>query len=240
MSDPILPHSPSISAYMSVHEATNLAYVRYFGQLEASTATFKSINSTQFTLDYTLSNGITGELSIPFQTPLTDRQQIRPVLESMAKEAEEALGLPSSLTGPPPLKAIAKAMMATPYTPENPSVPLDTFYLPRPFFMITLGFGMGALGLLSYASDDYLKRQFPNQVLEFRHTIGQSLIRRVMDVIWAVHALEGMYVLTSCLRRGWYGPINIFKWIASTLVFGYSSVQQLKKHAKDVYEFKQE
>ncbi|KAI9271425.1 hypothetical protein BY458DRAFT_435842 [Sporodiniella umbellata] len=99
MSDPILPHSPSISAYMSVHEATNLAYVRYFSGLDASSATFKSISSTEFSLDYTLSDGTTGETSIPFKTPLTDRNQIRPVLEAMAKEAENALGLVSVFLG---------------------------------------------------------------------------------------------------------------------------------------------
>ncbi|KAG1455228.1 hypothetical protein G6F46_008262 [Rhizopus delemar] len=237
MSDPILPHSPSISAYMSVHEvATNLAYVRYFGQVDQATkATFKSLNARQFTLDYTLSDGTTGQVSIPFKTPLTDRQEVRPVLESMAKEAEDALGLPSSLSGPPPFKAIAKAMMATAYTPENPTVPLDSFYMPRPIPMLMIGFGMGATALFAYASDDYLKRQFPIQIFELRKMIGQSLSRRVMDSILVIHVVECAYALATCLRRGWYGPVNTIKWVVSTFIFGIGSMRQLKQHAKDVY-----
>jgi hypothetical protein len=33
------------------------------------------------------------QVTIPFKTPLQKREDIRPVLEAMAKEAEEALGL---------------------------------------------------------------------------------------------------------------------------------------------------
>ncbi|KAI8647961.1 hypothetical protein BD408DRAFT_449038 [Parasitella parasitica] len=95
MSDPIAPHSAPISAYMSVHEATNLAYVRYFGRIDNATkAIFKSLDSRSFTLDYHLPNDSQiHQVTIPFKTPLLKRQDIRPVLEAMAKEAEEALGL---------------------------------------------------------------------------------------------------------------------------------------------------
>lgn len=121
MSDPIAPHSAPISAYMSVHEgnhlvtilrkklhelivtyyltATNLAYVRYFGKINNATkATFKSLDSRSFTLDYQQANSNeTHQIAIPFKIPLEKRDDIRPVLESMAKEAEEALGLVTNL-----------------------------------------------------------------------------------------------------------------------------------------------
>ncbi|KAI9322498.1 hypothetical protein BX666DRAFT_1843696, partial [Dichotomocladium elegans] len=94
--DPIAPHSAPISAYMSVHSATNLAYVRYYGRKhDAESATFKSITSRGFTVSYKL-RGETEEhheLFIEFKTPLSKREEIRPVLEEMAKEAETALGL---------------------------------------------------------------------------------------------------------------------------------------------------
>ncbi|KAI8337254.1 hypothetical protein BC941DRAFT_353103 [Chlamydoabsidia padenii] len=94
MSDPIAPHSAPISAYMSVHQATNLAYVRHFGNIDnATTAAFDSIQSTGFHVKYETTDGATGQVFIPFNTPLTKREQIRPVLEEMAKEAETALGL---------------------------------------------------------------------------------------------------------------------------------------------------
>jgi hypothetical protein len=114
MSDPIAPHSAPIAAYMSVHEgkhfnierekisliinsltATNLAYVRYFGKINNATkATFKSLDSRSFTLDYQQANSNEiRQITIPFKTALEKREEIRPVLEAMAKEAEEALGL---------------------------------------------------------------------------------------------------------------------------------------------------
>lgn len=75
--------------------ATNLAYVRYFGPIDNATkATFKSLDSRSFQLDYYLPNDTqVHRISIPFKTPLQKREEIRPVLEAMAKEAEEALGL---------------------------------------------------------------------------------------------------------------------------------------------------
>ena len=75
--------------------ATNLAYVRYFGHIDNATkATFKSLDSRSFTLDYHLPNdNQIHQVSIPFKTPLQKREDIRPLLEAMAKEAEEALGL---------------------------------------------------------------------------------------------------------------------------------------------------
>jgi hypothetical protein len=76
--------------------ATNLAYVRYFANQEtAVSATFKSINTRGFTVEYVLPDGTVKDAFITFQTPLTKREEIRPVLERMAKEAEEALGLVS-------------------------------------------------------------------------------------------------------------------------------------------------
>ncbi|KAI9309073.1 hypothetical protein BJ944DRAFT_155004 [Cunninghamella echinulata] len=94
MSDPIAPHSAPISAYMSVHQATNLAYVRFFGKIDnATSATFQSIDANGFTVSYELSDGTSSQVYIHFKTPLTRREEIRPVLEEMAKEAETALGL---------------------------------------------------------------------------------------------------------------------------------------------------
>lgn len=84
-----------VNCLFACNTATNLAYVRYFGNKDnAESATFKSINSRGFTVSYKLP-GDTQEqdLFIEFKTPLTKREQIRPVLEEMAKEAESALGL---------------------------------------------------------------------------------------------------------------------------------------------------
>ncbi|KAG2197960.1 hypothetical protein INT47_002987 [Mucor saturninus] len=239
MTDAIAPHSAPIAAYMSVHQATNLAYVRYFAKIDnATTATFKSLDSKTFTLDYTLPNDTTVHtVSIPFKAPLQKREDIRPVLEAMAKEAEESLGLPSSLSGPPPFAAIAKAIVASAtdvYTPPQPQVPLDTFYSPPTPVMCVMGLAVGMIGVFTYASDAYLQRQFPAQVLGLRNTFGPELVLKITKGVIAVHLAESLYTLTVCLHRGWYGPVNTLKWVASTFLCGVASIQQLNRHAKHV------
>ncbi|KAI8137024.1 hypothetical protein BJV82DRAFT_675188 [Fennellomyces sp. T-0311] len=238
MSDPIAPHSGPISAYMSVHAATNLAYVRYFSKIDnATSATFKSINARGFTVTYTLPEGIEQETFIEFKTPLTNREDIRPVLEEMAKEAETALGLPSSLAGPPPLKAIAKAFYAQAtdmYTPPEPAVPLDTFYPAEVSHQLLIAFGMGTLGLLTFASEEYLARQFPPQVLEFRNLFGDRVLHGIWNMALSMHSIEALLAFGICVRRGWYSPINVCKWTVSTALFGVASMSKLLKHAKKV------
>ncbi|KAI8879921.1 hypothetical protein K501DRAFT_225748 [Backusella circina FSU 941] len=240
--DPIAPHSPGISGYMSVHEATNLAYVRYFGKIdEATKATFKSIDSQKFTVDYELSNGTKGQVSIPFEKPLRKREEIRPVLEAMAKEAETALGLPSSLAGPPPLKAIAKAVVASAtdiYTPPQPSVPLNSFIAPDAKDMLAVGVLVGSTVLLAYSSDSYLARQFPSQVLQLRSKLGAGLFIKIFRGLVITHVAESLLATVVCVNRGWYSPFTTAKWAISTFFFGVGSFKKLRKHVKDVQGLK--
>lgn len=143
---------------------------------------------------------------------------------------------PSSLAGPPPIKAIAKALVASTevYTPEEPNVPLNMFYLPRNSDMLNVGVLLGALVVLSHTSDDYLKRQFPPFVLTLRNSIGRNVLRQIWNGLVVIHAGESAFALITCIRRGWYSPLNTFKWTLSTFLFGIGSLSQLRKHANDV------
>lgn len=149
---------------------------------------------------------------------------------------------PSSLTGPPPLKAIAKAIVASTdiYTPPQPQVPLNSFYLPKTRAMLTVGLSLAAAAVFANSSDDYLKRQFPSQVLELRNKIGADLVLNIWNGLVVVHLAEGAYALLTCLRRGWYSPLNTIKWTLSAILFGVGSLKQLKKHANDVAGLKSE
>ncbi|KAI8074476.1 hypothetical protein BC940DRAFT_288332 [Gongronella butleri] len=235
MADPIAPHSAPISAYMSVHEATNVAYVRHFAGIDnVATATFDSIDSMGFYVNYTQKDGADGRVYIAFQSPLTKREQIRPVLEEMAKEAEAALGLPSSLAGPPPMAAIAKALYAqgtSVYTPPDPQVPLDAFHPVARRDVVSVGLLFGSLALFGYATD----QQLPGLL----HPVRASLLkapaaRKIFTGLVYVHAAEAALALLICLRRGWYSPSNVFKWTLSTFLFGIGSTKRLIKHGKDV------
>ncbi|KAI7877987.1 hypothetical protein K492DRAFT_165369 [Lichtheimia hyalospora FSU 10163] len=218
--DPIAPHSASISAYMSVHSATNLAYAKHFGNLDtASSANFESLNAHGFKLSYVLENGEQGETFIQFATPLTKREEIRPVLEGMAREAEEALGWPSSLDGPPPVAAIAKAAYAgatNMYTPPDPPVPLDVFY------PVSLRDAVGVIIV------------FLIPTFGLRNPRFESISRTVLKVLFIAHGVEGTLALLTCIGRGWYNPINVLKWTLSTTIFGFRSLGLLSKHGRQV------
>ncbi|KAI7852916.1 hypothetical protein BDC45DRAFT_442841 [Circinella umbellata] len=249
MSDPITPHSGPISAYMSVHEATNLAYVRYFAKVDnAVSATFKNINANGFTVSYKLPNDDNNhEVFIEFPILLTKREEIRPVLENMATEAEVALGLPSSLSGPPPLKAIAKALQAQaadnlhtlPHNnSDSDSVKKNVFYHAEIYHQVWITFGLIALGLLNFASDEYLLRHFPSAILEFKHLVGDRILHFLWNMAMTAHLVQGVVAFGICLRRGWYSPKNICKWTISTTLFGFASTIKLIDHANQVAKSK--
>ncbi|OZJ05424.1 hypothetical protein BZG36_01653 [Bifiguratus adelaidae] len=225
--DPIVPHSAGISAYMSGHPATNLAYVKYFGKRpDAVSAQFQSIDSKGFTLSFTDSHGQTGQVRAHFKTPLTKREEIRPVLQDMAKEAETALGLPSTLEGPPPFTAIARAVAAQATTPTP--IPTSNQYPTDIFYSVDkrdVAIAVIYYGILAYAASPYNSgwTKFP-----------PASARWVLKVLVGIHTLEAAIALAKTIKRGWYSPITIAKWTLSTLVFGMPSGKKLELHRKQV------
>lgn len=141
------------------------------------------------------------------------------------------------MSGPPPFKAIAKAVVASAtdvYTPPQPEVPLNSFYLPRTPAMVSIGLAVSMVAVIANGSDAYLQRQFPNQVFELRKLILSPLGMKMMKGLAIVHLAEGAYTLLTCIHRGWYSPLNTMKWTLSSTLFGIGSLIQLKKHARDV------
>ncbi|KAI8377926.1 uncharacterized protein BYT42DRAFT_572203 [Radiomyces spectabilis] len=244
LADPIAQHSGPISAYMKGHTGANLAYARYFGGIDnAVSASFESLTSQGFTVSYVLPDSTQGEVFIRFAQPLSKREDIRIVLEAMAKEAEEALGMPSSLNGPPPIAALMKAQMAEenePVVRPNPvygeadNVPRDVFFPAHMFWQVAIAAGMAGTATLTYASDAFLARQFPSFVLQLRRTIGHDVIRVLWTIACTAHISQGILALYLCVKRGWYHPVNIAKWTFSTLLYGYASTKKLLKHGRDV------
>ncbi|KAI9469653.1 MAG: hypothetical protein EXX96DRAFT_586980 [Benjaminiella poitrasii] len=262
--DPLAMASGPISAYMSGHDNVNLAYVKYFGKKpEAVSATFKSLNSKGFLVVYKTSDGSEHETFIEYTRPVTKREDVRPVLEDMAKEAEAALGMPSSLDGPPPFSALMKAaeieeaqrseIEALHQDDKDAEMSaaiaaqavgnifedraddiLDVFYPADRFWQTAITIGMGANALLGYASDDFLSRLFPSFVVSFRNYLTADVISKIFR--WAVvtHVAEGAVALVICLKRGWYSPVNVAKWTFSTVLYGFASMKKLLWHGKKV------
>ena len=96
--DPISPHSSRLVSYMNGHPQTLLGYAKYFGDSRtAMHAKMIDIDSSGIVLDVTMEDGQQEEINVKFKTPLQRYEEVRPVLEEMAKEAETALGLVSDL-----------------------------------------------------------------------------------------------------------------------------------------------
>ncbi|GAN06916.1 hypothetical protein MAM1_0141d06406 [Mucor ambiguus] len=262
--DPLATASGPISAYMSGHESANLAYVKYFAKKEdAVSATFKSLNSQGFLVAYKKADGSKHEAFIKYNAPVSKREDLRPVLEAMAKEAESALGMPSSLDGPPPLHAlmkaaeiedaqkaeigklqedkdaeasaaIASAAVGDIFGSSSSSIPLDVFYPADRFWQFAIAVGMGSTALLGYASDEFLARLLSSPVVSFRNYLTPDLIQSIFKWASVIHAAEGVIALGICLKRGWYSPKNTLKWTASTTLYGVASMSKLLGHGKKV------
>ncbi|GAA5801139.1 hypothetical protein HPULCUR_006581 [Helicostylum pulchrum] len=261
--DPVAVASGPVSAYMSGHDSANLAYVKYFAKkTDAVSATFKSLNSKGFLVTYKTQDGDEHETFIEYNAPVTKREDLRPVLEDMAKEAEEALGMPSSLNGPPPFKAmmkaaeiedaqkaeieslqedkdaessaaIANAAIGDIFDSNGRGRDLDVFYPADQFWQTSIIVGMGLTALLSYSSDAFLSRLLPSAVLQFRNYITQGVFMSVFKWACIAHLLEGSVALGICLKRKWYSPINVLKWTLSTTLYGTASMSKLLKHGKN-------
>ncbi|KAG2201186.1 hypothetical protein INT47_012997 [Mucor saturninus] len=259
--DPLATASGPVSAYMSGHDSANLAYVKHFAKkTDAVRATFKSLNSKGFSVAYTLADGTEHEAFIEYNAPVTKREDLRPVLEDMAKEAEAALGMPSSMNGPPPFKSLTKAAEIEDAQKAEiehiqddkdaeasaaiadaaigdifgtrPTVERDAFYPADRFWQTSIAIGLSSIALLGYASDAFLQRLFPSFVVTFRNYLTPELIRSVFNWAAVVHLMEGSVALAICLKRNWYSPINVLKWTGSTTLYGAASMVKLMRHGR--------
>ncbi|KAG9289504.1 hypothetical protein G9A89_001276 [Geosiphon pyriformis] len=110
---------------MNTHPFTLLAYAKYFGEAKmAISARMTGIDSNGFIVMVKNEDETEEEIEIKFKQRLKGYEEVRPVLEDMSKEAEEALGLPS--TRPPSDFSTAtrspssKNSIQNPFTGPNP------------------------------------------------------------------------------------------------------------------------
>lgn len=145
------------------------------------------------------------------------------------------------MAGPPPLKAIAKAVVASAtdiYTPPQPNVPLNSFIAPDTKDIIAVGALVGTTVLMAYSSDSYLAGQFPSQVLQLRNKLGAGFFIKIFRGLVITHTAESLLATAICVNRGWYSPFTTLKWAVSTFFIGIGSHKKLRKHAKDVQGLK--
>ncbi|KAI9299578.1 hypothetical protein BJ944DRAFT_274110 [Cunninghamella echinulata] len=228
--DLVVQYSDVISAYMSGLPNVNLAYVKYFGkQPEAIKATFKSLDAYGFTLEYETLDQQDLIMTISWpetcSPPLTKREQIRPILEDMAKIAEEALGMPTSLNGPPPIQAMMRAMQAEQQLSETIKKK-DEFLEADLHWQVMIILGMA----LTY----YLTIPLPPSSSFFyllqEHWVGIQTIQWIWKLAVFLHISEALFALGLCYYRGWYSLKNIIKWTFSTFFFGVASLSKLLHH----------
>ncbi|KAI8333222.1 hypothetical protein BD560DRAFT_415029 [Blakeslea trispora] len=257
--DPIAVASAPISAYMSGHANVNLAYVKHFAnKTEATSAEFKSLNSQGFTVSYTLPDGSSHETFIQYNAPVKKREDIRPILENMAKEAEEALGMESSMNSAPNIKAIAKAaeieeaqqaelrkiktdrrssVDLRKYMPDQnglSSFSKDVFQDGNASVKMLVLFGLTLNGLLAYGSESFLQAYMPQSIMTIRDTITPQYTRVIFQCALFAHLGESLVSLGICLKRGWYSPLNVLRWTGYTFIYGFPILTSLLNHGKQV------
>ncbi|CAO3623890.1 unnamed protein product [Cunninghamella blakesleeana] len=243
----VVQYSEPISAYMSGLPNVNLAYVKHYAKKpEAIKATFKSLDANGFSLSYDTLEQQDLEITIPWPTtyspPLTKREQIRPILEDMAKIAEEALGMPSSLNGPPPISALMKSMKAElqSETTEKKNnlyqhdeknkkgIDKDQFFRADIHWQVLIIIGMS---LTYYLTDPTIPENGPQWAI-FLQKIqgGPYTLQWTWKIACALHIGEACIACGLCMYRGWYSFKNVAKWTFSTFLYGYASLNKLLKH----------
>ncbi|ORE01098.1 hypothetical protein BCV72DRAFT_299788 [Rhizopus microsporus var. microsporus] len=261
MATPI-PDSVAISGnplvnYMSEQKSVSLAYVKYFSKKkDAVSASFKALNSKGFTIIYKTSDNSEYEVFIEYNTPVTKIEDVPPILESMAIEAETALGMPVTMTRLPPLEAIQEAAKqgppSTSHDAQKPKggkrirtndvslapVEEDVFYSADFHWQILIILGLGANALLAYASDEFLLNNFPLFMYKLREFLTASLIKKIFQGAIICHLAEGLFTLGICLIRGWYSPYNTLRWTISSAVFGFASLSKLFAHGEKLNNYK--
>jgi hypothetical protein len=143
---------------------------------------------------------------------------------------------PSSLAGPPPVAAIAKSIYATAtdsYTPPSSDIPLDTFYACNPGIVVFVSVGMGLLYYFSRSTLEQIQA-LPLPVQYVHKICPHHWYPTIWKVASGIHVAEGVVALGICLRRGWYSPLNVAKWTISTLLFGFGSMKELRRHGREV------
>ncbi|CAG8701041.1 5002_t:CDS:2 [Ambispora leptoticha] len=202
--DPISPHANRLVAYMNGHPNTILAYAKYFGkEMNATSARMTGIDSTGITVKVTKEEGDEVEIIIQFKQQLTSHEQVRGVLTEMAKEAEDALNLPS--TRPP----------SPPPTTNNIHTP---FIWPHPLHI----FSVLAFLIIIY-TPDYLT---PEPLL-LLHEHTNNLLRSVQWPVFFLHLFGTSTVVWILAKKGESDLKTWFMWVGFTMLLGGSVAKNL-------------
>jgi hypothetical protein len=112
-------------------------------------------------------------------------------------------------------------------------VPLDTFYGPNPALAAAIAAGMGILYYFSVTPAQKIQ-ELPVAVQALHRIFPAHWYPTIWKGVAGIHVAESVVALGICLRRGWYGPVNVAKWTISTFLFGFGSMKKLRKHGRQV------
>ncbi|CAO3609745.1 unnamed protein product [Cunninghamella echinulata] len=168
--------------------------------------------------------------------PLTKREQIRPILEDMAKVAEEALGMPTSLNGPPPIQAMMKAMQIE-QQQQSETIKMkdskkDEFLEADLHWQVMIILGMALTYYLTIPISPSPSSSSSSSFFYLlqEQWIGIQTIQWIWKLAVFLHTSEALFALGLCYYRGWYSLKNIIKWTFSTFFFGVASLSKLLHH----------
>ncbi|KAH7333995.1 hypothetical protein B0J17DRAFT_577853 [Rhizoctonia solani] len=169
--DAIGSRSGFLCQYMSHHQDTLVAYVKYFGKVDGdvTSARMTTIDSKSMTLEYVV-DGKTRRTNVVFDPPIELYDEVKPRLISMREEALEGVGM------------------------VNQPV-VSVYQFPPSKYAASISGLMLALIYTTFASEPSVGSQIRALVG------GPSVIRWIWGFTIATHAAESVYMAALCKRH---------------------------------------
>ncbi|RHZ63163.1 hypothetical protein Glove_332g12 [Diversispora epigaea] len=218
--DPIAPHAERLINYMNTHPDTILGYAKYYGDSrDFLSARMTDIDSNGFIVLAKDANGKEAEVHIRFKNRLRSYEEVRPVLTEMAREAEEALNLPSTL---PPNNTLPSNNNTSTHTPFNH---------PNPVIYIAL------LGFIYFHYLVIFHPSPPEYVEYVKSIFGQTFFMYFFSIIVVIHLIEVIAAVIILASRGEKDILTWILWITSIALIGHmwflwTPKKERKKHSE--------
>ncbi|CAE6435962.1 unnamed protein product [Rhizoctonia solani] len=169
--DVIGSRSGFLCQYMSAHQDTLVAYVKYFSQVDGdvTSARMTAIDSKSMTLEY-VADGKTQRTNVVFDPPIEVYDEVKPRLIAMREEALEGVGMVNQ-----PVVSVY----------QHPSLKLAA----------STSSLLSLLAYTTFANEPSVGAQLRSLVG------GSTAMKWIWGFTVAVHAIEAMYMAGLCKRH---------------------------------------
>ncbi|CDO76844.1 hypothetical protein BN946_scf185033.g41 [Trametes cinnabarina] len=202
MADPVAEKSGFLCMYMSNHPDTLVSYVRYWGKVTEHVTSAKMTS-----IDTKTKGGVSKDVRIVFDPPLSGYEEVKPRLLSMKADAEEELGMVpapqiTSFRYTPKMLQTGIPLALLIYTTFSPT-PNSPNYSPL------------------FAPADYIRSIIPPWMITFS-----------WGLVVSFHWLESFYTLYLCKKHRTPFIVGLQYWLA-TVALGFPVWIELRRQVQE-------